>query len=428
MEGNFSSILTKLGPIFSAAAPAAGDTGEIEVAIKVPVDPSGTGYLGFRVKANVERMKGKAMKLRFELAVVGGAQIGNVAEIGGELGMYVESQGATPDKALELVSYGVYRRFRESKIIPNEVANFIWGGSATAVGWNRSEKWAAKVEKENFKAKNPLASADSDESGAYVETGALAGIKAKGGVGGVAELEGSAQYSTGQHYDHDSVKGLKAKYGGELGKADKMPTVRGTTHHIGESVHHLQFGFSATGGPFSGGLSVGIDWSTEQRNEGLAKLQSVVVGFEASATLPMTDLVGGGLVGYVVPIAASVARGIRSAATGAASDKRTASQNAGEIMGGCENGATAITQLAGVPKEAFIPKFETGAPPPGFAAPVQLKMSLQGTYDFNEKKFIFEFKIEYIKGIEVNAGVLELKVKKGQRIVRVVYDGGWAVD
>jgi hypothetical protein len=97
-------------------------------------------------------------------------------------------------------------------------------------------------------------------------------------------------------------------------------------------------------------------------------------------------------------------------------------------MGGCENGATAITQLAGVPKEAFIPKFETGAPPPGFAAPVQLKMSLQGTYDFNEKKFIFEFKIEYIKGIEVNAGVLELKVKKGQRIVRVVYDGGWAVD
>src|SRR5690606_15225140 len=72
MEGSFSSILAKLGPIFSAAAPAPGDTGEIEVAIKVPVEPSGVGYLGFRVKASVERLKKQAMKMRFELAVVGG--------------------------------------------------------------------------------------------------------------------------------------------------------------------------------------------------------------------------------------------------------------------------------------------------------------------------------------------------------------------
>ena len=187
MEGNFSSILSKLGPIFSAAAPASGDTGEIEVAIKVPVDPSGVGYIGFRVKASVERLQKKAMKLRFELAVTGGAKIGNVADVGGELGMYLESQGATPEQALELVSYGVYRRFRESKVIPNEVANFIWGGSATAVGWNRSEKWAAKVEKENFKDKSTLAPGDSDQSGSYVETGGLAGVKAKGGVGGVVD-------------------------------------------------------------------------------------------------------------------------------------------------------------------------------------------------------------------------------------------------
>ncbi len=428
MEGSFSSILTKLGPIFSAAAPSAGDTGEIEVAIKVPVDPSGAGYLGFRVKASVERLKKQAMKMRFELAVVGGAKIGNVAEIGGELGCYVESQGGTPEKALELVSYGVYRKFRESKLIPNEVANFIWGGSGTAVGWNRSEKWAAKVEKENFKDKSTFAPADSDEAGAYVETGGLIGAKAKGGVGGVAELEGTAQYSTGQHYDHDSVKGLKARYGGQLGKEDKLPTRRGVTHNIGESVHHLEFGFSATGGPFSGALKVGIDWSTEQRNAGAAKLQSVKVGLEAAATLPMDELIAGGLAGYAIPIAAQVAKGIRTAATSASNDKRTTSQNVGEIVGGCENGATAITQLAQVPKTAFVPKFETGQPPPGFTAPVQLKMSVQGTYDFSAKKFIFEFKVEYIKGIEVNAGVFEMKVKQGQRIVRVVYDNGWSVD
>ncbi|MEO8540735.1 MAG: hypothetical protein ABI577_13430 [bacterium] len=429
MEGNFSSILAKLGPIFSAAAPASGDTGEIEVAIKVPCDPSGVGYIGFRVKASVERLKKSAMKMRFELAVVGGAKIGNVAEVGGELGMYLEAQGGTPEKALELVSYGVYRRFRESKLIPNEVANFIWGGSGTAVGWNRSEKWAAKVEKENFKEKATFAPGDSDEAGAYVETGGMAKVGAKGGVGGVVDLEGSGQFSSGQKYDHDSVKGLKGKYGGALGKADKMPTVRGQTHQIGESVHHLEFGFSATGGPFSGALKVGIDWSTQQRNTGAAKLQAVKVGLEAAASIPMDQLVAGGVGGYAAAIGSSVARGIRAAATGASTDKNTASKNVGEVIGGCENGATAITQLAGVPKEAFVPKFESGQPPPGFAAPADLKLSVQGMYDFFEKKWVFEFKLEYIKNLNVNAGVFEMKVKKGQRLLRVVYDGGkWEVD
>ncbi|HNM78761.1 MAG TPA: hypothetical protein PKI89_10365 [Tepidiformaceae bacterium] len=429
MEGNFSSILTKLGPVFSAAAPASGDTGEIEIAVKVPVDPSGTGYLGFRIKASVERLKKKAMKMRFELAVVGGAKIGNVAEIGGELGMYLEAQGGTPEQALELISYGVYRRFRESSVLPREMANFIWGGSATAVGWNRSEKWAAKVEKENFKDKSTFTPGDSDTAGAYVETGGFAGAKAKGGIGGVVDAEGGAQYSTGQKYDYESVKGLKARHGEELGKAMKAPALRGAQHHLGESMHHLEFGFSATGGPFAGALKVGIDWSTQMRNKGAARLQAVKVGLEASASLPMEQLVAGGLGGYATAIGASVARGIRAAATGASTDKNTASQNVGEIIGGCENGATAITQIAQVPKEAFVPKFESGQPPPGFSAPVDLKLSVQGLYDFFEKKWVFEFKLEYIKNINVNAGVFEMKVKQGQRLIRVVYDGGeWSVD
>lgn len=428
MEGDFSSILTKLGPVLSTAAPASGDTAEVEVAVKIPVEPSGVGYIGFRVKASIERLKKKAMKVRFELAVTGGAKIPKTVEAGGELGMYIEAQGGTPEKALELVSYGVYRRFRESKIIPNEIANFIWGGSGTAVGWNRSEKWAAKVEKENFKNKTTFAAADSDEGGAFVETGALIGGKAKGGVGGVAELEGTAQFSTGQHYDEASVKGLKGKYGGELGKADKMPTVRGQTHHIGESVHHLDFGFSATGGPFSGGLKVGIDWSTEQRNKGLAHLQSLRVGLEASATLPMSELVAGGVIGSIPPMLATVIKGIRKAATGAQTDKNTTGQNVGEIVSGTENGVAAVSQLSGIPKTAYVPKFEVGATPPAFSAPVSLKLSLNGTYDFTSKKFLFEFKIEYIKGIDIELDALQVKIKKGQRLVRFLYDGGWTVD
>jgi hypothetical protein len=186
MEGDVSSILSKIGPIIGAAAPSSGDSAELEVEVKVPIEPSGVGYLGLRFKASVERLKKQALKVGFEVAFTGGANIPNIAEIGGELGMYVEAQGATPEKAMELVSYGMYRRIRESRVIPNEVANFIWGGSASAVGWKRAEKWAAKVEKENFKDKslNLGGTGDSDEEDAYVETGGLAGARAKGGVGG----------------------------------------------------------------------------------------------------------------------------------------------------------------------------------------------------------------------------------------------------
>jgi hypothetical protein len=59
---------------------------------------------------------------------------------------------------------------------------------------------------------------------------------------------------------------------------------------------------------------------------------------------------------------------------------------------------------------------------------VDLKLSITGTYDFVNKKFIFELKVEYIKSINVNAGAFEMKIKKGQRIVRLLYDGAWAVD
>jgi hypothetical protein len=432
MEGSFSSVLTKVAPVLSAAAPSTGDTAEVEVQVKIPCEPSGVGYLGFRLKAQVERLKKQAMKVRFELAFVGGAKVANVAEIGGELGMYLESQGGTPDKAMELISYGLYRRVRESNVIPRELGNFLWGGSSTGVGWNRSEKWAAKVEKENFKDKSSFTNvADSDEAGAYVETGGMAGAKAKGGVGGVAELEGGAKYSTGQRYDHSSVSKLKQKGGGKIGEAMPVPLVRGGQQKLGESVHHLEAGLSAKGGPFSGALKVGVDWSTQNRNAGLAKLQAVKVGLEASATLPMTELVAGGLGGYVVPLAASVAKGIRQVTLAASQDKRSTSQNVGEVIGVGENGAMAITQIAQVPKEAFIPKYEfdINQAPPGFAMPVELKLSITGGYDFFEKKWLFEAKLEYIKGIDVNAGVFEMKVRKGERVLRVYYDGDkWGVD
>ncbi len=427
MEGDVSSILSKIGPIIGAAAPSSGDTAELEIEVKVPIEPSGVGYLGFRFKASVERLKKQALKVGFEVAVTGGANIPNVVEIGGELGMYVEAQGATPQKAMELVSYGMYRRIRESRLIPNEVANFIWGGSGSSVGWKRAEKWAAKVEKENFKDKslNLGGTGDSDEEDAYVETGGLAGAKAKGGIGGVVDMEGSVGYKSGKKYDYESVKARKSA---GLGKASALPKMRGLTEVLGESTHHLEFALSATGGPFSGGIKVGIDWATAGKGQ-TASLQSLTVSLDVAASIPMNELVAKGVGGYIPPLASNLAIAIRKAIQAAANDKSTTSQDVGTLISAGENGASSILQIAQVPQTAWVPKFEAGAPPETFSAPASLKLTLTGGYDFSKKEFKFEAKLEYIKGIEVNVGVFAMKVKQGQKLVRVFYDGGkWGID
>lgn len=417
MEGSATSILSKLGPVLGVAAPSAGDTAEVEVAIKIPVDPSGVGYLGGRVKAAAERQK-TGFKVRFELAITGGAKVANLVDIGGELGMYIEAEGATPEKAMELVSYGMYRRLRESRAIPNEMANFIWGGSTSAVGWKRAEKWAARVEKENIKG-------SSGAGEGSVETGGLVGATAEGGVGGVATLGGSVQYSSGKKYTKESIE--KRKTAG-LGKESKLPWRRGLVEVIGESTHQLAFQFSASGGPFSGAVGVTLQWASHGPGT-RATLTSLGVGFSASATLPMHELVGQGIGGYVLPVAATTAQAIRKAAANAANQKSAKEQDIGEVLHAAENGSTAILQIAQVPKDAWVPKFDLSpSTPPTVEAPVDVKLSIEGGYDFEEKKFKVSVKLEYIKGLTINLGAFKGTVKHGKLLLLVEFDGSkWIV-
>jgi hypothetical protein len=86
MEGDVSSVFRKLSPLLDMAAPNPGDSGTVEIELKVPVEPTGVGFLGFRVMAAIERGVKKATKLRFELVLTGCAQIPATAEHKAELG------------------------------------------------------------------------------------------------------------------------------------------------------------------------------------------------------------------------------------------------------------------------------------------------------------------------------------------------------
>ncbi|MGH2900438.1 MAG: hypothetical protein ACRDMZ_17315, partial [Solirubrobacteraceae bacterium] len=196
IEGDASSVLTKLATPIGLAIPMPGDAVSGEVKVKIPCDQSGTSYVGFRVGLSAARMDNTTTSLSCEITFIGGVQVASFLDFGGEFGLTLTAQGKTPEQALKLISYGWYRAFRESPIVPREAANLLWGGSATTVGYLRSEQWAANIEKEAFSRKAgdvPLSSGvgSAATTNEYVRIGALAGVAATAKIGGVAELEAS---------------------------------------------------------------------------------------------------------------------------------------------------------------------------------------------------------------------------------------------
>jgi len=125
-RGNAKSLFGKIGGLLlDAMAGKAGDKLEIDLAVEIPVDPDGVGFVGGRmvVKAEKDRSvsggkKAESVRIRAELMLTGGVKVPKFAMLRGELGGYFEAQGRTAQEAMKLVSYGFYRRLRESKAIP----------------------------------------------------------------------------------------------------------------------------------------------------------------------------------------------------------------------------------------------------------------------------------------------------------------------
>lgn len=249
-EGNAKSMFTKLAPLVNLSIPNAGDSVEVDLEAKVPVDPNAIGFISFHLVLSATRdsvtgevvgAEGKDnVVLRGELMVGGGANIADIATIKGELGMYAESSANGTEGALTLLSYGVYKRWRESKLVPSGLISYMWSGRKGEFGYEKSEAWANDVEKEQFAdtlikgdPTDPDKVTDFEANDAYVETGVLGKVSGKvgksfNGVG--AEMEASMTFGGGQRYSKASVERAK---GGTM--ATKADPVAGTPMDLGNS-------------------------------------------------------------------------------------------------------------------------------------------------------------------------------------------------
>jgi hypothetical protein len=432
MEGSCSSILEKLGTAIGLAIPKPGDSVTAELSVKVPCDSYGVSYVGFRIRAEAARMDGRATNVRFEVAVTGGAQIASIVDVGAELGFFLQAQGATPEQAMKLISYGWYRKLRESPL-PREIANFMWGGSATSVGWVRAEQWAANVEKEAFSRKDgdvPLSSGvgSSATTNQYVRMGVLGGVGAEAGIGGVVDVEGAASVNVGTHYDQRSVTAGKK---GAVGVPQRLPG-RGKAQFLGTSFLAIDTSIAASIGPFGGELAISLELMARKQQEKDRKLWIpegyVSVSGSVSATLLLPPSLLPTLATWIKQLASPMSKGVTSAEAKAREDKRTR-EAGGAALGGA--GDMVSGALSGISPDLFgteqLAAFAAGA----VTTPVTLTLAIAAGYEFGAgaSGWTFDLSLSQETGLELEAGVVGLELKKGTRLFRAVLakDGKWKV-
>jgi hypothetical protein len=265
-----------------------GDKGKMEIILKVPVG-KGAGYIGFRftgqfehgdsdVRKEIEKGRGTLpknasdpFKVRVELAIIGGVKVPFVFDAGGELGLtYFEAESDRgAERAMELVSFGYYRRFRESTIVPNYITDRMWGMGGDSIQDDPSKGFLEQVSDKN-KARNTEAKAwgkamkSSFTDKEYVETGFFAGITGEATITGALSAKGSLKALSGKRYTRQTMDALLRT----KGKQNKKNTSKSGTgelevsrlggkykreRNLGRNISGVELAPEFTVGPFTVG-------------------------------------------------------------------------------------------------------------------------------------------------------------------------------
>ncbi len=372
-EGDPSSTLAKLGALTEMAVPNAGDASEIEMAFRWPIDPSGIGFLGgtIRLKAQNSSPPGssiggqgsKNILARMEIVFTFGAQGMNVGKIQGEVGGYIEGSAKTGRECMILMSYALFRKFRESYVIPRSATNYLWGGGTGMFGASKAERWGKQVETDVF---------GQNEEG-YVETGMLGGVSGDlslgndeigGGIGG------KVRGGSGTRYDKDSIKSVKGSLGA-TNKKRKETSFLTTQKQLGRGTRFFEFEFEGNVGPFKGAVGLRFQWQTAKALGADGKpvwdLKAAELEFKAGAKVPNVggDELGERIAGWATEGVKTLVSKIR-AVDGIKKDKQNAAltkQERKEAKVGSIQGETWTSVFDGLDQLRNVNGIETLANP-----------------------------------------------------------------
>jgi hypothetical protein len=450
------SLFEKVGRLGDKLVSNDGDSTEIEVELKFPVDPSGVGFIGGRFSAEIEK-DGEFTRIRSELAITGGASI-DFVEVAGEVGGYIEAQAKTAADAMNLVSYDLYRRFRESHVIPNECANYLWGGNWGSYGKGKSENWSLALEKKYFALADPdptsfktpeayeaaKAKIEKAREEIYVESGGLIGASASMD-GGVVEGEVSAGFTEGRRIDHASLNARKGGAGEKnlgsdsfIAKGARALTggTRGAQKSVGRAVRTFSLGASLGGSvpgftKIEGETGLQLTWMSDGARKSQGETPQVTLTgndleMSLSAEVPFANL-GPGTGKLIDWLSEKLRVFVRNSITKAEKETEAGKGTTNEVVTGVKDMVSVTSAL----KEASEPASEAeggmslaGAEISG-GTTLKLTMALDGASESIEGSLDFSRVDE--KKLEIPK-ILEAKLTRAKRILKISYEGGkWSV-
>ena len=439
----------KLGALFDGAVPNDGDTAKLEIELQIPVDPSGSAFIGLHLVGELGRDAGK-VKARLEVGVTAGGKIAGLGDLKGELGGYLEAQAASGADVAELMSYSMYRRARESAVMNDELTNFMWGGRADALGKDKAERWSKDLERrlfgvldgmpreEDFSTREEFAAARrqfiSDHRAEidllneiYVESGGYGALSAKFGFASAAELEVAIKGFAGRRVDFLSLTNRKGGAGEDNLGSDSVFNLTGRTQkRTGRDMAGWEAEAKVSSGPIVGKLKL----SKVRGSDGVREIDGGPSGswdpysleVSGQGKMPVTQMVGGGLGPFVGEYVAVLARTVRSIA-----QSQNGAAQAGSALQGTESAIAGLSQIAHIPQQQWKPKFAIDQPTPGeltgsATIGFGLKITKQGSR--------WTFAITHHKDASIELpSTFKIALERSERLLRFVYDGtAWSVD
>jgi len=433
---NCTSAFRHLGSLIDAAAPLDGDQATIALSVKIPVVPP--AYVGFEFGAQVGRDKGK-VSVSVNLGITGGGNVGG-ADLGAALGGYLKATAKTGADAAELMSYALFRRCRQSNMIPREIENKLWGGHSGQFGWQKAEDWSLGVEQ------RILSSSDEADQDIGVESGAYAGLALKGKIGSLVELGGSVKGTLGTKIDNKSLTGRKGGAGkrnlksgaNQLApddqKAYARSDVRGAQKSVGVGVSGFAVNFGAKTSGLDGQITGEVGFtSTAGHGSKSILFTTFKLSLAGGVTLPSNKMIGT-MAGTVLPgAAASIVKAMR-ASIGLAEQQDKGAKVAGVVAGETASWANNIAGIATISKDKFEPLKVAEDAKAGTEYSGTVKYALSIDVDFKPGESDIEISItlsqvdtggvaSVVGDIGKTVEVFNLSLEKTSRLLKLTWNG-----
>jgi hypothetical protein len=294
---------SRVAGLIDTLLPSNGSIG-LNIVLKIK-DPQTNVFFITQLKGEATKEQGKEVSLRSELSLGAGWEMFGMSA-SGQAGFFFDATSTDTNKAVSLISYGLYRRL-QTENLDSTVANTIWGYGGKSQLKDKGEEaetWATAMEEYLFK--DAASGGVNDKS--KVDVGMLVKGNAEANLGGVAKGEFEAKYSTAKQYSAASMGMNTASASIGTKKAKSSPELKAALAGKDVSYFDISAAIEAFSGFAGGELSAKFGWDGSTFNSFDLKgagLLSNALGSDGSDCGETVDKVCKSITAFITSAAAS---------------------------------------------------------------------------------------------------------------------------